>query len=77
MSLNSTVPLECLPTVQVELVCLDQIKGTYTFDFDPFLGKQFPIYFLASRADVFWKNTSGLSFEDGPMTGDKELTVSS
>lgn len=37
MSLNSTVPLECLLTVQVELVCLDQIKGTYTFDFDPFL----------------------------------------
>ena len=57
MSLNSSVPLECLPTVQVELVCLDQIKGTYTLDFDPFLRKQFlrksPVCSLASRADVF------------------------
>lgn len=66
MSLNSTVPLECLPTVQVEPVYLDQIKGTYTFGFDPFLGKQFPIHFLASRADVFWKIRLGFALGTVP-----------
>lgn len=53
MSLNSVVPLELLPSVQLGLVCLDQIKDIYSPEFYQFIRKQCHLFFLAPRAESF------------------------
>lgn len=53
MSLNSEVLLEFLPSVQLGLVCLDQIDNIYSLGFCQFIRKWFHLLFLAFRAESF------------------------
>lgn len=46
MPLDSVMPFDILLSVQLELLCLDQIKDTYCLKFYLFIGQLFRLFFL-------------------------------
>lgn len=53
MTLISIAPLEFLPSGQMGLVCLDQIKDTWSLEFHRFIKKWFCFLFLAPGLSYF------------------------
>lgn len=53
MALNSIAPLEFLPSVQLRLVCFNQIKDTCCLEFYQFIKKWLHFLFLATGLSYF------------------------